>query len=281
MKLNQKFYHKFLGELTVSSFDGEKVMFYETSEIVFNYGKIKQFLCDKEEYFSNVYDAELLKKSVELRKIKNMIHVTTINNAKNILKKGIVPRKFFRNIRSNSNSFINDFKAKTNRVTDDECEVSDTTRWDGRTDHSCFSITKCNSSLIKSYYQKNDYIYCMLKLKPSLLYKAFGNEHFFYYNAACNCFKGTAKKSLDDFNKMFLKEFSLDLYRGKVHCSRIVSSNRTTSEQAEVLIGACISPKFIEEIVFSNEDEKEKFLNEVDKSLIQNIKISVGSFIYG
>ena len=146
MELNQKVWHKFLGELTISSFDGKEVMFYETSEIVFIYEEIKQFFCDEDEYLRNLYNAELLKKSVELRKIKNVVHVTTLNNAKNILKKGIIPRKYFRKIISNGNSFINDFKAKTNRIAD-ECEVSDETRWDGRTDHSCFSITKCTNKI--------------------------------------------------------------------------------------------------------------------------------------
>ena len=279
MKIGDLIYHKYLGKITVKDIRNEGIVFHELNNKVFLHSDIIKNICSKEEYLHNVYDSYEFEKAYKYREIKYICHLTTIYNLINILKKGFFPRTFLSK-KTYTNNFFNDFFNLVRKNYENsglESEFSDPLRLDGRRDCIYFTISKINEKLYCTYRERNDYEYVVLYLSSALLKDFYGDANYYYYNAASNTFvdKRKDRSSLQYFNKMFYRKLNVVSNNEKrtVHRSDDISLSYTTDEQAEILINKIISPKYIKAIYFRNEEEKLKFLENVDYNLVKGINI--------
>lgn len=99
----------------------------------------------------------------EEKGIKHVVHFTHIDNVENIIKHGLMSRK---NIEE--------------KGIDSKC--SDNDRFDKKLDTISLSISCCNLSMLKSKIKENGKNYCIIFLKPRVLWEK--QCAFYPHNAA-------------------------------------------------------------------------------------------------
>ena len=272
LEIGKQVYHRFLGKVTIKDINDEYVLLEELNGIKIARSDFINSMVSREEYNNADFTLKDLAKSCKIRHINCFYHITTLNNLKSILKKGIIPRRYFVQSKYDGNFFIN-FKEKVKIP-----EFPDRNRYDGKLDCSCFSVSRIDKELLKAYQMKNDYDFCAIRLSKEMVLNNYQREYFFFHNAASTEFRTHPwdYRRGQWFNKMFEKDIEVELSNVTKVFKR--SSNEkvenTTSEQAEIMIRNIINPKYIEEIIFFNNEDR----NKCDfKQLNINIDTSVSS----
>lgn len=199
---------------------------------------------EKEQKIKLFYDAknrdviiEQIKRIVGFRNIKFLLHFTSIDNLKSILKNGILSRE--------------EMKKKMIKAT-----VNDELRLDFRPNGISCSISLPNAPLLFKFRKTYpDRQYVILKLKPDLLWEK--QCLFCKENAASNNIHldlGAQKpealeQMFGDYDKMHTRA---DLE--KLYADGFIKQNMPTHNQAEVLVMGKIEPEYITGMYFFKDD---------------------------
>lgn len=265
MLAGEEVYSKFLGKVTIKKIDDSTLELEEVKDTTLDRKVFEKSIVSPEEYATIDYTKEDLLKSCKLRHIEYLYHITTLNNLKWIIKKGIVPRSYF--ITNNGFDPVNlasSFKSRIIRP-----EFPDEKRLDEKPYCSSFSISKINEVLLNTYRKRcKDYTFCALRLPIKVMVNNLGYEYFFYHNAALRTLSHPDRdyKNMRCFNFMFSKRISVSTINGPQTFDRVASNIKrecTTSPQAEIMIRNIISPKDIDQIIFFDEKDKEFFANNI------------------
>lgn len=172
------------------------------------------------------------------RKIDGLLHFTNVNNLESILMRGIIPVWLHEAAKINSEK--NDIERRDNHL---EC--------------TSFSIGFPNYKFFYSIRNNNsDKRFAVIKIKPSILWEKY--RVFCIHNAADNriiCKDSLALSKASEFKSMFddIETINRELLN--------IPDNYTTDPQAEVLVEGCIEVDYIDEIIFNNYDDLNKFKN--------------------
>lgn len=172
------------------------------------------------------------------RKIDGLLHFTNVNNLESILMRGIIPVWLHEAAKINSEK--NDIERRDNHL---EC--------------TSFSIGFPNYKFFYSIRNNNsDKRFAVIKIKPSILWEKY--REFCIHNAADNriiCKDSLALSKASEFKSMFddIETINRELLN--------IPDNYTTDPQAEVLVEGCIEVDYIDEIIFNNYDDLNKFKN--------------------
>jgi len=196
-----------------------------------------------------------LKKIIETKQIKFLLHFTPITNLENILTFGLLPRVIL-DVPSIQKIIRPNFPDKK--------------RIDGHREAFCTSISWPNYKMLSSKRNNMDTEWVIIKLNKKHL-----EEHecmFFRTNAAHFESRKTQNMKLED---MFYNE---DNIRDDLD----LESYFTTNPEAEVLSSSRITPKWIERIYFSSHSNHAKLLERrlKQKKLLDNIPVSFDSIYF-
>lgn len=172
------------------------------------------------------------------RKIDSLLHFTNINNLESILTRGIIPVCLHETLKINS-------------------EKNDIVRRDNHLECTSFSIGFPNYKFFYSIRNNNkDKRFALIKIKSSILWEKY--REFCIHNAADN--RIISRDSLELSKASEFKSMFEDI--GSVKRSLLnIPDNYTTDPQAEVLVDGYIEVDYIEEIIFNNYDDLNKFKN--------------------
>lgn len=172
---------------------------------------------------------------IEDRKITSLFHFSKVENLENIIRKGIIPRKYL--------------KKGSYRSTDNH-------RWDGFLNASCLTVSfpQCVMFYPKRCDDKSqDWV--VLEIDTAILDRK--DCAFFETNAASNAVKEEIilnRKTPTAFERMF------DDLENKPSRSRLkIPDNYPTDPQAEVLVFGNVEPNLIKELHFETDTVKEQF----------------------
>ena len=185
---------------------------------------------------------------IEARKIKYLIHFTSIANLESILTNGFIPR----------------YNLENDRV---HFEFNDSERRDGRKDCTCFSIEYPNEFFMKRYKHKN---LCVLRLNMRKVIQFHdGKIYYTIHNAAtkmCRDMLSTNPDFLPTY-KAFINIFREENPDTRYPYTRTEKSLKPylpTNHQSEVLVAGKISSKFIDSVFFNSEEQFNKFIHNMD-----------------
>lgn len=177
---------------------------------------------------------EEIKKIIQEKEIKVLLHFTQLQNLPSILKNGLQPRDDL------------DGNAKWN----------DELRLDNHTDTISLSIQHPNDAMFFKYRQTNlKADWCILALSPKILIEE--DVLFCFRNAASTeitCLSETTLSKASSFERMF--EEIPNFASREEQCLR---SSDPTDVQAEVLVKGTISPEKIIGIVFTSRQAKKEY----------------------
>lgn len=157
-----------------------------------------------------------IKKYIEERNIKYLVHFTNIKNIPTIKKYGLLSVNLL-----NKNNI--------------EFSRNDFNRFDNYPDGISISITHINESLYNKFRIQNKLSeYVIIKIDPSILYLEPNKRIYCQTNAATT--NGKKGESLIDFKEMFAEFVSYENTSGYHEFNRkYLSINETTDSQAEIL----------------------------------------------
>lgn len=198
------------------------------------------------------------------RKIKKLIHFTSIRNLENILKLGLLPRK---DLEDKNISFI----------------YTDLQRYEGRKDCTSLSIEYPNYKMLK--FKKDQYndIYTILVLNATSILLNKYKKYYLYINAANT--NATYWLTLEELTK---NRYFSEMFKSKVEDKKNIYERNeklpsyiTTHPQAEILFNGPISPSNILEVHFENSRDYDSFMNicNIDKSSL-DIDFIVSDFYF-
>lgn len=180
---------------------------------------------------------------IMINKVKYLIHFTRIENLNSILEHGILS---VQELDSMKIPYIN----------------NDFSRYDSRTDCSCFSIEFPNDSLLSSFQKRQtDSSWIIFLIDVSILIAIDIEKQFCIHNAAS---KGISQKvkynqlqTAEDFQRMFSNHIEFKKNNGEFHIERKIDKRYlTTSNQAEILIKGIINRDYINGIITRNQEDK-------------------------
>lgn len=179
-----------------------------------------------------------IKKFIESRGIKALIHFTHIKNLDSILEKGLLSKKFL--IDQNM-----------------EYKYNDKHRIEGKPHAICLSISYPNYKMFYKYRCQEEGEWCVLALDPSILYEK--DCLFCISNAASTSElkrSDALKSNVSGLKKLF---YDPNLHRVKVN----MPDHYTTDPQAEVLVLNPIEPRYIRAIYFDRKHKEAlRFISE-------------------
>ena len=266
MLAGEEVYSKLLGKVTIKKIDDYTLELEEIKDTKLDRKIFEGSIVSREEYLTSDYTKEDLLKSCKLRHIKYLYHITTLNNLKWIVKKGIVPRSYF--ITNNGFDPINLASSFKSRII--HPEFPDEKRLDKKPNCSSFSISKINEVLLNTYRKRHkDYTFCALRLPIEVVVNNLGKEYFFYHNASLRVLSHPDRdyKNMRCFNLMFYKSISVNTNDETKTYDRVVNKTEreyTTSPQAEIMINNIISPRDINQIIFFDDKDKESFASNIN-----------------
>lgn len=194
-------------------------------------GGLKEEIFDEETPQTNYYPE--IKRFLEERGIKYLVHFTDAANISSIKRNGLLSRAFLQKRGM-------------------EFRFNDNARWDKRLDYISLSITNHNKDVYQSFVKKGSiqrgaFIY----IDASILYKESNDRLYCVTNAAsAKCPKG---RTLSDLERMFDDVVYFETTRGKQWVTRYnKADNEPTYEQAEILYQGSIDPKYIIRIEYSS-----------------------------
>ena len=200
-------------------------------------------------------EIQLIKSICNNRQIDGLIHFTNIDNLASILNLGIVPVSL--------------------HDTANICsERNDNERMDNHLEYTSFSVGFPNYRFFYSLRENNpDKKFAIIKLKNSVLWEKY--RMFCVHNAADPRITNKNPLILSkayEFGFMFDSTDVID--REELN----IPNNFTTDPQAEVLIEGVIEADYIEEIIFSNYTDLNRFKN---NTYINNqIKLKVDNYYF-
>lgn len=200
------------------------------------------------------------KKILKHRKIKNLIHFTSIKNLPSILENSLLPKE-----KLDEKQLIYDY--------------NDELRLENRLDCICLSIEYPNISVLNKFKTKYNKKYCILVLDAESILLNNNDKKYYVY---CNAARGDARKWLQDdtlcqdryFHALFLQENqdSRNFFKYSRSEKRL-KDYLPTNIQAEILYQGTIPPNYIKKIYFENLIDLENFQQKIDKVLIKNIEL--------
>lgn len=229
----------------------------------------KQKLKDRDVLPQDTLNSQLEKskisREVEARKIKYLIHFTSIANLESILTSGFIPRY---NLENDGTYF----------------EFNDSERRDGRKDCTCFSIEYPNEFFMKRYNHKD---LCVLRLNMEKLIKLHdGKIYYTIHNAATKMCRDILSTNPDflstykAFINMFREE-NPDTRYPYTRFEKNIKPYLPTNHQSEVLIAGKIDKRFIDSIFFASEKQFNKFIRDMgDVTLLDKFTYICNSFYF-
>lgn len=214
--------------------------------------------------YSKMCDKLDIMKCIEKRKIKKLIHFTSVSNLESILKKGLLSREMLeeKNIKF---------------------EYTDMQRYDGRKDCISLSIEYPNFKMLnfKKKQLGNDYAVIVLNAKSILLDD--NKKYYLYVNAA----NSNATYWLEK-EELAKSKYLDEMFKNKVvdkKCfydrSERIPSYIPTNPQAEILYSGMIDCKNILEIHFATQDNYEKFINSCENAdILNNVQFKIDNFYF-
>lgn len=214
--------------------------------------------------YSKMCDKLDIMKCIEKRKIKKLIHFTSVSNLESILKKGLLSREMLeeKNIKF---------------------ECTDMQRYDGRKDCISLSIEYPNFKMLnfKKKQLRNDYAVIVLNAKSILLDD--NKKYYLYVNAA----NSNATYWLEK-EELAKSKYLDEMFKNKVadkKCfydrSERIPSYIPTNPQAEILYSGMIDCKNILEIHFATQDNYEKFINSCENAdILNNVQFKIDNFYF-
>lgn len=181
---------------------------------------------------------EKIQQDITVRKISCLTHFTDISNLDSIMKHGLL------SIKSLNNDNINYLN-------------NDDLRLEGRQNSISLSIEFPNYQMFYKYREcqiiKKNMI--VLLIDPLLILEK--DCLFFYKNAASSefcCYNDEKLRDIESWKAMFKSSVD-NRQREQLH----IPNNYTTSPQAEILCLEKIEPRYIKEIVYSTQDDYNRF----------------------
>ncbi len=162
---------------------------------------------------------------IEDRGIESLYHFTSLKNLDNILNNGLLSREIL-------------------NKKDIEYEYNDEYRIDGKLDAICISISFPNYRMFYRYWSNTNDIYCVIELKPSILYEKnclFCVENAASYNERQREY--TEKMGREGIEKLFYDDFLRE--------DLGIPRSYPTNPQSEVLVLDNIEVKYIKNIYFN------------------------------
>lgn len=172
-------------------------------------------------------DLEAINKQIAIRRIRQLVHFTAVENLPSIREHGILSVKRMTEMGILDHAVRNDFS-----------------RWDRRPDGISLSISRTNKALLHSYWRPDrhpDREYVALSVDPSVINNRM--SIFFDSNAALSHNSRTEPRDAAD-GEAFARMFGND---------RQKPLDLTESEQAEVMVFGDIPPHLIKGVVFESE----------------------------
>lgn len=254
--MNSIYLNKF-GKLTINRKNENGVEFCEIPNKFFSIPEVKKSIVSREEYVKSEFSNSDIRESMNIRGVEYIYHFTSVKNLFWILKRGFLPRCYFKDI-----TMTNNFRQDFINASFFESELNDPRRLDNLIYSTSFSISMINHFLLSVYKERyKSRNYCIIKVDKKLITKMFGKEYFFYHNAASKDFehnKSNYKKG-QYFNMMFYNELHTENHG--VYKRDGLDAKYTTSPQAEVMINGILSKECIVQVIFKNIGDLNDALN--------------------
>lgn len=203
-----------------------------------------------------------IKNIIQQRKIQNLIHFTKFENLESILQNGLLSRQYLD---------MNNIKY----------EFNDTSRWDEKTNATCFSVEFANTYLLNKFKELyKDSKWVIISLDINLLYKC-NQKCFCNRNAggAPNWVNSDKSRNFGAFASMFNENISSSSPSRSEQL--YIKDYLPTDVQAEVLIESKIDSSFIKKLIFETREDldicKDYF---VDKILFEDYNPIVDERFY-
>lgn len=184
-----------------------------------------------------------LEEIIRKRKIQKLVHFSQLDNLKSILDDGIIPRE---ELQIGPKNFC----------------YNDKDRRDEMRNCSCVTIEFPNTKLLKSkIYEYPDKKWVILFLDPKLLFEQ--RNYYAEHNAATASVKPCLKEKYytNAFEKLF--DETVEIQKSGEPVEFFIRDGLKdylpTSEQAEILVEGKIDSRFIQCVVFQNEECKRRF----------------------
>ncbi len=208
---------------------------------------------------------EPIRKILEKRKIKHLIHFTRVENLESILQYGFVPRSMC-------------------KALDMQAICNDDQRLDGRIDCNSISVEFPNYRLLRGFQFRNQGAkWVIFKIDVEALFDISKEYGYYKTNAANSQFRSYEcryRSSVRDFEEMFCEDIE---YNG-THIRRKdlnIPDKYTTDPQAEILISGIIEPKFIRRICFASFEDMQDYKNTCRTKKLESFDYGVEPSLFG
>lgn len=220
---------------------------------------------------SNEITVQNITEIINNRNIKYLIYFTRIENLKSILQYGIIPQKL--------HSLMNISATGNNSKK----------RHDFQVEGNGYSIEFPNYRLLSRLRENGNTAdrYVMLRLSAKdVLINTIGKQVYCIDNALTS----STKYGDGNLDELFLPEYHKegyvynDEYQKGIHNYRDILNipdNYTTNPQAEVEIRSIVEPKYIKQVVFENNNDKQSWLDSNGEYQNESVDFMVDSKLFG